>query len=285
MKMLLVLKYSTIDIDEYFDEIEDMDEETKANMPDRLIISLKGKKYISKSELMMLDMLAHSNWERPLYIATTVGKNGYLNMSDYFLLEGLAYRLTPFNWKQLGDGSMTYGDLDSETMFRNCMNFKFGGLDNPDLYLDETIRRMCDSHRRIFAQLASKLYNEGKKDKAAQVMAKIEAGISQELLPLNDGMFGAAPESAEVYYALGQKEKAQKIIMDCADNYLQQMRWFLSMSNRSLRFSRDSFQTAVSIMYHNVLPVLRECGTEDQFNSVAAQWSAMCDEFDKRVNG
>ena len=132
---------------------------------------------------------------------------------------------------------------------------------------------------------ASKLYNEGKKDKAAQVMAKIEAGISQELLPLNDGMFGAAPESAEVYYALGQKEKAQKIIMDCADNYLQQMRWFLSMSNRSLRFSRDSFQTAVSIMYHNVLPVLRECGTEDQFNSVAAQWSAMCDEFDKRVNG
>jgi hypothetical protein len=261
------------------------DEETKANMPDRLIISLVGKKYISKSELMMLDMLAHSNWERPLYIATTVGKNGYLNMSDYFLLEGLAYRLTPFNWKQLGDGSMTYGDLDSETMFRNCMNFKFGGLDNPDLYLDETIRRMCDSHRRIFAQLASKLYNEGKKDKAAQVMAKIEAGISQELLPLNDGMFGAAPESAEVYYALGQKEKAQKIIMDCADNYLQQMRWFLSMSNRSLRFSRDSFQTAVSIMYHNVLPVLRECGTEDQFNSVAAQWSAMCDEFDKRVNG
>ena len=261
------------------------DEETKANMPDRLIISLKGKKYISKSELMMLDMLAHSNWERPLYIATTVGKNGYLNMSDYFLLEGLAYRLTPFNWKELGDGSMSYGDLDSETMYKNCMNFKFGGLDNPDLYLDETIRRMCDSHRRIFAQLASKLYNEGKKDKAAQVMAKIEAGISQELLPLNDGMFGAAPESAEVYYALGQKEKAQKIILDCADNYLQQMKWFLSMSNRNLRFSRDSFQTAVSIMYHNVLPVLRECVSEEQFTSIAAQWSAMCDEFDKRVNG
>ena len=261
------------------------DEETKANMPDRLIISLKGKKYISKSELMMLDMLAHSNWERPLYIATTVGRNGYLNMSDYFLLEGLAYRLTPFNWKELGDGSMSYGDLDSETMYKNCMNFKFGGLDNPDLYLDETIRRMCDSHRRIFAQLASKLYNEGKKDKAAQVMAKIEAGISQELLPLNDGMFGAAPESAEVYYALGQKEKAQKIILDCADNYLQQMKWFLSMSNRNLRFSRDSFQTAVSIMYHNVLPVLRECVSEEQFTSIAAQWSAMCDEFDKRVNG
>ena len=260
------------------------DEETKANIPDRMVISLKGKKYLTKSEIMILDMLAHSNWERPLYFATTVASGMFLNMGNYFLLEGLAYRITPFDWKSLGDDSMKYGDLDADRMYENLMNFKFGGLDNPDLYLDETVRRMCDSHRRIFAQLAMRLIKDGRREDAARIMDKLESSMSEELVPLVDCMYGGASEIADIYRVLGQKDKAKEIILNCVENYMQQMRWFLSMNNRNLRFSRDSFQMAVSVMYHNVLPVLQQCIEEDQFKIVAAEWSAMCDEFDKRLN-
>ena len=260
------------------------DEETKANIPDRMVISLTGKKYLTKSEIMILDMLAHSNWERPLYFATTVASGMFLNMGNYFLLEGLAYRITPFDWKSLGDDSMKYGDLDADRMYENLMNFKFGGLDNPDLYLDETVRRMCDSHRRIFAQLAMRLIKDGRREDAARIMDKLESSMSEELVPLVDCMYGGASEIADIYRVLGQKDKAKEIILNCVENYMQQMRWFLSMNNRNLRFSRDSFQMAVSVMYHNVLPVLQQCIEEDQFKIVAAEWSAMCDEFDKRLN-
>ena len=70
-------------------------------IPDYMSISLKGKRMLYKSELMMLEMLANTNWERPLYMAITVGSDNHLNLGNNFMQEGLAYRITPFNTTQL----------------------------------------------------------------------------------------------------------------------------------------------------------------------------------------
>ena len=48
--------------------------------------------------------------------------------------------------------------------------FKFGGINNPDIYIDETVMRMCQTHRRMFIQLATQLIKEGKKDKALKAL-------------------------------------------------------------------------------------------------------------------
>ena len=70
-------------------------------IPDYMSISLKGKRMLYKSELMMLEMLANTNWERPLYMAITVGSDNHLNLGNNFMQEGLAYRITPFNTTRL----------------------------------------------------------------------------------------------------------------------------------------------------------------------------------------
>ena len=138
---------------------------TPDSIPDYMHISLKGKRVLYKSELMMLEMLANTNWERPLYMAITVGSDNHLNLTNNFLQEGLAYRITPF------DNTKTGRRVDSEKMYENLMKkFKFGGIDNPDIYLDETTLRMCDTHRRMFVVLASQLIREGKNDKALEVL-------------------------------------------------------------------------------------------------------------------
>ena len=130
------------------------------SIPDYMSISLKGKRVLYKSELMMLEMLANTNWERPMYMAITVGADNHLNLTNNFLQEGLAYRITPFDNAKLGRR------IDSEKMYDNLMNkFKFGGIDNPDIYLDETVLRMCDTHRRLFVQLASQLIKKARKTK------------------------------------------------------------------------------------------------------------------------
>ena len=49
------------------------------SIPDRMVISLKGKNALYKGDLMMLEILAQCNWTRPLYIATTVGQENYMN--------------------------------------------------------------------------------------------------------------------------------------------------------------------------------------------------------------
>ena len=55
------------------------------SIPDYMHISLKGKRALYKSELMMLEMLAEANWERPIYIAVSVGPENQLNMGNHFI--------------------------------------------------------------------------------------------------------------------------------------------------------------------------------------------------------
>ena len=259
------------------------DEETKAKMPDRMIISLKGRNRLYKNEIMMLDMIAHCNWERPLYMATTVPRSNYLGLGRYFLLEGLAYRITPFDWQQLGLSDPDNGKIyiDSEKMYANLMNFKFGGTDNPDLYLDETVRRMCLSHRRLFTELASQLANENKREQALQILEKVDNGISNELLPQDD-IYDV--ETANMYLVLGQTEKGGRMLMDIAHNYMQQLYWYLSMDNRHLRQSKADF-TEITDRYLKsfIFPILRFCLEDEAYNSIYSEYRSLCSEFDSRI--
>jgi hypothetical protein len=64
-----------------------------------MVISLKGRNMLTKNHIMLLEMLASTNWERPLYMSTTVGSDNYVGLEPFFIQEGLAYRITPFNFR------------------------------------------------------------------------------------------------------------------------------------------------------------------------------------------
>ena len=228
-------------------------------------------------------MLANCNWERPLYIATTVSRENYLGLGNYFLLEGLAYRITPFNWKALGLGSNN-GSVDPDRMYENMMKFNYGGLDNPDVYLDETNRRMCLSLRRLSVQVAIELFNKGEKEKAYNVLESVSAGISDELLPNDDAYYGSSSEIANIYLALGHKEKAAKILFATTNNYYQLMRWYLSMNDRNLRRCQEQFSDVASYQYSLVFPLLEKCIDKDQYEELAVEFHNMCDEIERRLN-
>ena len=195
------------------------------SIPEYMHISLKGKRVLYKSELMMLEMLANTNWERPLYMAITVGSNNHLNLTNNFLQEGLAYRITPFDNAKLGR------TIDSEKMYDNLMHkFKFGGIDNPDIYLDETVLRMCDTHRRLFVQLASQLIREGKKDKALEVLNYCEKVIPSTTVR-HDYIYSSSKEMADDYKALGEIQKAEEILDQLANNSVEYASWYLSLDD------------------------------------------------------
>ena len=213
---------------------------TPDSIPEYMHISLKGKRVLYKSELMMLEMLANTNWERPMYMAITVGSDNHLNLTNNFLQEGLAYRITPFDNAKLGRR------LDSEKMYDNLMNkFKFGGIDNPDIYLDETVLRMCDTHRRMFVQLTSQLIKEGKKDKALKALDYCEKVIPSTTVP-HDYLMSSSKEMAENYLALGQTEKAEKILNELANNAVEYATWYLSLDDA--RFA-SSYENCMRYFY------------------------------------
>ena len=197
-------------------------------IPEYMHISLKGKSRLYKYELMMLEMLANTNWERPIYMAITVGQDNHLNLGDNFIQEGLAYRITPFNTTALN------ARIDSEKMYDNLMNrYKFGKIDNPDIYLDETVMRMCHTHRRMFVQLAGQLIKEGKKDKAKKALDYSLEVIPSTTVP-HQYIETASKEMADQYISLGDTVTAQSILSELANNSVEYLTWYLSLNDTQL---------------------------------------------------
>jgi len=191
-------------------------------IPDRMVISLAGKRALYKNDLMMLEMLAQCNWTRPLYVATTVSGDNYMNLVDNFVQEGLAYRITPFTTNKPGAKN-----FDTEKTYNNVMNrFKFGGLDKKGLYIDETIMRMCYTHRNLFAQLALALIREGKNDKALKVLRKAEKSIPEYNVP-NTFVSGSA-DLARAYALIGCKADAARILRQVWNNAKQYADYYVS---------------------------------------------------------
>ena len=193
------------------------------SIPDRMVISLRGKSALYKGDLMMLEMIDQCNWTRPIYVALTVGADNYMNLGDNFIQEGLANRITPFTTK--GSGLKNF---DTEKAFNNVTTrYKYGNVKKEGIYLDETVMRMCYTHRRLLSQLAANLIAEGKKDKAAQVLALADKEIPNYNVPAD--FTSGSLDIARSYNDIGQKDKAKETLMLLWNKSEQYMNWYCSL--------------------------------------------------------
>ena len=205
------------------------------SIPDRMVISLKGKRALYKGDLMMLELIANCNWTRPIYVALTVGEDNYMNLGDNFVQEGLVNRITPFTTNAPGAKN-----FDTKRTYDRMMNkFRFGGLDTPGIYLDETVMRMCWTHRRAFVNLAMNLVNEGEDKKAANVLAYLDKNIPEYNVPLN--YQSGSLDEARVYAHLGQKQKAMDMFKKLFNNSYQYAAWYCGLEDfRFVSAQRDA---------------------------------------------
>ena len=205
------------------------------SIPDRMVISLKGKRALYKGDVMMLELIANCNWTRPIYVALTVGEENYMNLGDNFVQEGLVNRITPFTTNVPGAKN-----FDTKRTYDRMMHkFRFGGLDTPGIYLDETVMRMCWTHRRAFVNLAMNLVNEGDDKKAAKVLAYLDKNIPEYNVPVN--YQSGSLDEARVYAHLGQKQKAMDMFKKLFDNSYQYAAWYCGLEDmRFLSAQRDA---------------------------------------------
>ena len=221
-------------------------------IPDRMVISLAGKRAIYKNDLMMLEMLAQCNWERPLYVATTVGSDNYMNLGDNFVQEGLAYRITPFNTKAPGAKN-----FDTEKTYNNVMNrFKWGGLDKPGLYIDETVMRMCYTHRHLFATLAMQLIAEGQNAKAEKVLRKSEKVLPEYNVPYT--FMSGASDLARAYALIGKKADAARILNKVWVDAKSYADYYLQLTGSRFMMSQNEVLRQLYIM-QNIADMTQAC--------------------------
>ncbi|MDP4186422.1 MAG: DUF2723 domain-containing protein [Bacteroidota bacterium] len=183
--------------------------------------------YITKSGMMILEMLAHNNWKRPIYFAITVSNDNYLNLDPYFQVEGLAYRIVPIKAASSSQGEL--GTIDTKIMYNNMINkFRWGGVDNPKVYLDENNLRMLSNFRSNFGRLANALIDQGKKDSARVVLNRCMKIMPNERVPFNYFILPIA----EGYYRLKDNGNANKLVEKLLSITESKLRYYFSVPQR-----------------------------------------------------
>jgi len=220
--------------------------------------------YIRKGELMVLDILANNNWERPVYFAITVGGEAFQNLADFFRLDGLTYKVVPIKTPSR-EGER--GFVDTDVLYDAYMNkFSWGGIDNPKVYLDENNLRMLANIKSGFARLGDALIKERKLDKAKEVLERCYKVMPLNLVPPTFYDLSLA----DLFYKTGDKESAQKVLNTLLTQTKDELRFFTSLDEEGASLVEDDYYRSAA-MGHEAVRILRDNKDEELKKQAATE--------------
>ena len=224
-----------------------------------------GKKDLYKPDLIMLDMIATNNWQRPIYFSSTLGSDNYLSLKSYMQLEGYAYRLMP-----VAVPGATDGYVNSDIMYKNMTKKTFWReFDNPNVYYDETYKGAPVVSARIaFFRLADQLLREGKKDKAREVLNYSLKVIPDKSIPFDQ----ISSNYVRFLFEVGEDKKALEVANIMATRADQALTY--DKTGNGNRFGNPD-----SDLY--ILQTIIEALKEAKQTAAAAKYEAI---FQKHIN-
>ena len=181
---------------------------------------------MTKNQIMMLDILANNNWERPIYFTGgSYADSEYMWMKEYLQLEGLVYKLVPIKTPLNSNNPYIMGRLDSDLMYDIVMKWSWGNSESSSIYHDPETRKNSISFRSNMARLAEKLIDEGKNKKAKEVL-----DLAVQKMPLDYfGYYSLVVPMIDTYYRLGAVESAQQLAVKVGEKYRDEMEYFSSL--------------------------------------------------------
>ncbi len=204
---------------------------------------------MGKSALVVLDILANNNWERPVYFAS-LGHEGTLGLENYMQLEGFAYRLVPIKSQSLG--RYEAGRVESSLLYENLMNkFRWGGINDPEVYLDDFHVRTTSivRLRYRFIQLAEELIREGDTTKAIAVLDRCMELTPHEQIPFDHNIL----QIANAYYQCSQFEKANALVKSLSEICEEKLSYYLDQKNRFIASINDEILYNFQVLQNLVM--------------------------------
>jgi len=248
----------------------------KAENADEIVDEIKwniNSNYIMKNDLMILDLIASSDWERPVYFVS-VGSGNQTNLRDYFQLEGFASRFVPIRTKF---DYQSIGRIDTDILYDNLMNkFRWGNMNLPNVYLDENIKRTIRivKIRNNFGRLAKALAAEGKQDSAQMVLQRGLEILPVEKMPLEyfDTHF------VEAFFETGLKEQGIQIVKEMSDNTVSDLEYYLKLQSKMKNAAEQDVQLSLATMQW-LNDLTRRYGEKELSDEIASKFESMYTQF------
>jgi len=190
--------------------------------------------------MMMLDIMANFDWKRPVYFSGGSFDNAeFIWMKDYLQLDGLAYKLVPIKTERPNGFEM--GRIDTELMYDIVKNWDWGNSGDPDIYHDTQTRIQSVTFRSNLARLMEALVNEGKIEKAKEVI-----DISMTHMPVDQyGYYTLVEPFVDGYYKVGETTKARALFERLKTKYQERLDYY---SNTGLDQQYDKIDDIISDM-------------------------------------
>ena len=223
------------------------------------------KDAIYKHHLVILDIIRNNKWKRPVYFSTgSVDDEDYVWLKDYLQLDGLVYKLVPIKTPVPKDSPFEIGRIDTTKMYNIVMKWDWGKSNDPRIYHDPETRRTSFKYRTTLARLTEALINEGKTEKAKNVI-----NLAMTQMPLEQyGYHFLAEPFAEGYYKVGEKLKARQTLDKIIKQYQEDITYY-----KSIHVMGDIEG------YYNLLLMMKENNDTEFYNSRIGEFNKYAKMF------
>ena len=184
--------------------------------------------YLYRMRIIMMDIIANNNWERPIYFTGgAISDEDFLWMKDYLQLTGYAYQLVPIKTPidKNDPNPLNMGGIDTDKMYKNVMSWDWGNYGSETIYHDPETRKNSLFFRIYLGRLGEQLIAEGQMKKAKDIVDTAMANFPIDYY----GNYETVEPFAEMYYILGEKQKADDIITRLTTKYDEQLYFYQSM--------------------------------------------------------
>ena len=134
---------------------------------------------IGREQVMILDILANFEWDRPIYFSnpypSEVGKALYTQ--GYVAMEGMVFQLTPVKGK----------NIDTDKMYENLTkNYLYGNMEKPGVLLDYYTRRTAlQPYKNSMRILADDLYRKYEREKRNNIQSVMNDSVPETKSAVN----------------------------------------------------------------------------------------------------
>ncbi|MFL2620126.1 MAG: DUF2723 domain-containing protein [Flavobacteriaceae bacterium] len=218
---------------------------------DEIFIKIKSQA-LYKNRLIMLDIIANNNWERPIYFTGgAFGDEDYLWMKDFLQLDGMCYKLVPIKTPIDKSNPYEMGMIDSEKMMSIVENWNWGIEEGKNIYLDVESRKNSITYRSNISRLVDQLIQENKFVEAENIIDK-----SMEKMPISDfGYYTLLEPFIRSYYVIEKSEKARRLFDDIAVKYQENLFYYSTLTNSNKNRYAEEIYTDIE-RYRSLVDVI-----------------------------
>ncbi len=246
-------------------------------------IDIKIDRGITKNRILMLDILANFDWKQPIYFTGgSYADEEYIWLKDYLQLDGMSYKLVPIKTSMKGRSMFDLGRIDPEKMYANIQKLDWRNINDGKIYLDEQTKKNAISLRNNLMRLAEAFAKEGDTAKATEVL-----DLSLEKMPIKDfGHFSLSLGYPEMYYRLGETEKAREAANTLFTIFDQQMEWLMSFPQEKIEWAIEEIRNNLFVI-ENIVDQVKSFDEDselfkkvnDRFNNIKQELGLVDEPF------